>query len=133
MPVTEVATASNTDTHRDTKLLVRTSSTSHPPMLTPRTFSVPYGKLGLNARAAGRRAVRTTADVDTNMTSKAKPGMRTKVAARSKHDLDEWMPSLFSPMHEDDWAKTSSTFGAAGGDHDHRLGVSVATCTVTTV
>jgi len=59
-------------------------------MLTPRTFSVPYGKLGLNARAAGRRAARRTlaADADTNMTSKAKPGIRTKVTAQNKHDLD---------------------------------------------
>jgi len=32
-----------------------TSSRSHPPRLTPRTFCLPYGKLGLNARAAGRR------------------------------------------------------------------------------
>jgi hypothetical protein len=32
-----------------------TSIRSHPPRLTPRTFCLPYGKLGLNARAAGRR------------------------------------------------------------------------------
>jgi len=37
---------------------MHTSIRSHPPRPTPRTFWVPYGKLGLKARTAGRRHVR---------------------------------------------------------------------------
>ena len=41
-----------------------TSSTSHPPRLTPRTFCAPYGKLGLNPRATGTRPARARRTVD---------------------------------------------------------------------
>ena len=41
---------------RAKRACTRTSITSHPPRLTPRTFCDPYWKLGLNARTAGRQA-----------------------------------------------------------------------------
>jgi len=47
------------------------------------------------------------------------------------------MPSLLSPMHEDEWAKTSSTLGLPVAIVIIAIGVSAIsvadTCTVTTV
>jgi hypothetical protein len=85
----------------------RTSSTSQPPRLTPRTFCAPYGKFGLNdARAEGRRPARArrTADVaDENMLRNvAMYGLgkewRRKVRVRKPRGttLDECHP-LYNP------------------------------------
>jgi hypothetical protein len=78
--------------------LKRTSSTSHPPRLTPRTFCDPYGKLGLNDRAAGRkpaRARRIVGAVNVNISGSGySPGMRRK-SPRHKTRRGR-MPSYYS-------------------------------------
>lgn len=77
----------------------RTSSTSHPPRLTPRTFSVPYEKLGWNARAAGRRPARArrTADAADENISRSDYGegmeWRRKKRPRTKHGRC-WMDAM---------------------------------------
>jgi hypothetical protein len=52
----------------------RTSRTSHPPRLTPRIFSEPYGKLELNAKAAGGKQA-SAATVAAAVTNTKRRGM----------------------------------------------------------
>ena len=74
----------------------RTSSTSHPPRLTPRTFCAPYEKLGLNARATGRRPMRARRTADENISrSDYGEGMewrRKKKVPKPSTTLDECHP-----------------------------------------
>jgi len=77
----------------------RTSSTSHPPRLTPRTFCAPYGKLGPNdARAEGRRParVRRTVDAADENISRSDYGEGKKKSPQTKRHDPARMPSFIT-------------------------------------
>jgi hypothetical protein len=68
-----------------------TSSRSQPPRLTPRTFALPYGKLGLNARAAEKQVRMRRVAAEASMCLECET--KSWTSGRTKNDMG-WMPFI---------------------------------------
>lgn len=66
-----------------------TSSTSHPPRLTPRTFVLPYAKLGLMGLSARTVVDNSAASRETTGASRLREGMVRRPGGEDKEEMNE--------------------------------------------